>query len=71
MLILKYSPDFAISEACRDSLYKFVLHARLFSTKALNSLFLYYLCSYGNEKYLDAVLVINIYYLYVYFIMLF
>ena len=38
-LVLKYSPDFAISEARRDSPYKFVLHARLFATKALNSLF--------------------------------
>ena len=39
MLVLKYSPDFAISEARRELKYTFVPHVRLFATKALNSLF--------------------------------
>ena len=38
-LVLKYLLAFAISEARRESQYKFVLHARLFAIKALNSLF--------------------------------
>ena len=39
MLVLKYSPDFAISEAHRESQYKFVPHGWLFAIKAVNSLF--------------------------------